>query len=147
MEDVENEKDYVVVVQCEQATHHVCAGFQCEWAFSSRLDAFARYPADRKVRYLPISCGGCPGRAVTRKLMNLKTGLKKREQRGMESVAVHLSSCITRASHHGPKCPHEDAIKIQVERAGLSWIEDSRISQLAEKRRAEGMYRDDEPGC
>ena len=143
MDGLENEKDYVVVVQCDQAMNQVCAGFQCEWAFSARLDAFARYPADKPIRYLSMSCGGCPGRAVTRKLINLKKGLKKREQRDIESVAVHLSTCITRSSHHGPKCPHIDAIKHQVELAGFSWVEDSRISKLTEKRRAEGMYADE----
>ncbi len=140
-------KDYVVVIQCDRAVNQVCSGFHCEWAFSSRRDAFARYPADaaeKKIRFLPISCGGCPGRAVTRKLVNVKKNLKRREQRGAETVAVHLSTCITRSSHHGPRCPHADAIKRQIELAGFpaaDIVEDSRISPKAEQRRAEGMYR------
>lgn len=140
-------KDYVVVVQCDRTVNQTCSGFQCEWAFSTRRDAFARYPADtaeKPIRYLPISCGGCPGRAVTRKLINIKKGLKKREQRGAETLAVHLSTCITRSSCHGPRCPHIDAIKQQITLAGFpasEIIEDSRISPIAEKRRAEGMYR------
>jgi predicted metal-binding protein len=136
-----NETSYVVVIQCDRAMNQTCAGYQCEWAFSTRKDAFARYPAGEGIRYLSMSCGGCPGRAVTRKLTNVKKGLKKREQRGIDSVAVHLASCITRSSHHGPRCPHIDAIKQQVELAGFSWIEDSRISPTAEKRRAEGLYK------
>lgn len=137
-------KNYVVVVQCDQVVNQVCAGFQCEFAFSSRLSGFERYPADRVMRFLPMSCGGCPGRSVVRKLINLKKGLKKRENLGIDGVMVHLSSCITRSNHHGPRCPHIDYIKGQIQRAGFDWVEDSRNSPLAEKRRAEGMYRDDE---
>ncbi len=142
--ETENEKDYVVVIQCDRAMNQVCAGFQCEWAFSARRDAFARYPAntpEKSVRYLSMSCGGCPGRAVTRKLVNVAKGLKKREGRGSESVAVHLASCVTRSNHHGPRCPHIDAIKRQAALAGFpDVIEDSRISPMAEQRRAEGAY-------
>ncbi len=131
--------DYIVVVQCDARVREVCAGFQCEWAFATRRDAFAGLPAEG-VRYLPMSCGGGPGRALTRKLVNLRKGLKKRENREGEDVRVHLATCITRSSHHGPKCPHIDALKRQIELAGFPWIEDSRISPLAEKRRAEGLY-------
>lgn len=137
------EISYVVVIQCDQAVHAVCPGFMCEHAFNARKDGFADYPADARIRYLPMSCGGCPGRATLRKLMNLKKNLKKRE--GLESgvAVVHLSTCITRSSHHGPRCPHIDYIKAEVARAGFPCREDSRISLLAEKRRSEqGMYCD-----
>lgn len=133
---------YIVTVQCDRRTNQVCAGYQCEWAFTTRRDAFAGYPAGENVRYLPMSCGGCPGRSLERKLMNLKKGLKKRENRGLEGVRVHLATCITRNSRHGAKCPHLAALKQQIEIAGLPWVEDSRISPLAEKRRAEGLYQD-----
>lgn len=134
------EKERVIVIQCDQVVHEVCAGFLCEMAFSSRKDAFARYPADRSMRYVSMSCGGCPGRATLRKLINFKNNLKKREQKTPESVVVHLSSCITRTNHHGPRCPHIDYIKKQIEEAGFEWVEDTRLSPTAEKRRAEGIY-------
>jgi predicted metal-binding protein len=133
------ETTYLVVVQCERRVNTVCAGYQCEWAFWARRDAFAEYPPEG-VRYLSMSCGGCPGRALTRKLVNLKSGLKKRENRGTEGVRVHLSTCITRSSHHGPACPHLALLKQQIDLAGLPWVEDSRISPTAERRRAEGLY-------
>lgn len=136
----DSEKTYVVVVQCDQVVHEVCPGFLCEHAFSARADAFSVYPADRNIRYMSISCGGCPGRGVLRKLVNLKKNLKKRESLDGGIVAVHLSSCITRSNHHGPRCPHIDYIKEQIDRVGLDWVEDSRISPTAEKRRGQGMY-------
>ncbi len=139
---MELEKTYVAVVQCDQAVNEVCSGFQCEWAFSERLDAFSRYPRDREMRYLSMSCGGCPGRATVRKLMNVKKCLKKREGRDNAHVVVHLSSCITRSSHHGPRCPHIDYIKAQVKRAGFDCVEDSRLSPKATQRRSEGLYAD-----
>lgn len=134
------EKGYVVVVQCDQVVHQVCPGFLCEHAFNARKDGFARYPAEQKLRYAAISCGGCTGRAVLRKLMNLKNNLKKREQIDPSTIIVHLSTCITRASHHGPRCPHIDYIKGQVARAGLDCLEDTRISPNSEKARQAGRY-------
>ncbi len=137
----EDGKNYVVVVQCDQVVHEVCPGFLCEHAFSSRLDAFSRYPGDRAMRYAAFSCGGCPGRAVLRKLMNLKRNLMKREKTSSDAVVVHLSSCITRTNHHGPRCPHIDYIKTQIGEAGFEWVEDSKLSATAEQRRQEGLYR------
>lgn len=133
-------KKYVITVQCDQATHQVCPGMLCEHAFTARTGGFAGYPLEQPLRYNAMSCGGCTGRAVLRKLQNLKNNLKKREQIEPEAIVVHLSTCITRASHHGPRCPHIDYIKGQAARAGLDCVEDSRISDAAEKRRAEGWY-------
>ncbi|MDR1612238.1 MAG: CGGC domain-containing protein, partial [Planctomycetota bacterium] len=99
-------------------------------------------PATGNIRYLSMSCGGCPGRATLRKLINLKKGLKKREQTYSGMVRVHLSTCITHSNHHGPRCPHVDYIKGQIERAGLDCVEGSRISPAAEKRRSEGRYQE-----
>lgn len=132
----------MVVIQCDQSVHQVCPGFLCEHAFNARTGGFARYPVDQDMRYISISCGGCPGTTVLRKLTNLIRNLKKREQTDTDAVVVHLASCISRSNHHGPRCPHIDYIKGQVARARLDCVEDSRISQLAEKRREQGMYRD-----
>ena len=134
-------KEFVVVVQCDQTVHDVCAGAYCEHAFTARKDGFARYSKNQPLRYISISCGGCTGRAVLRKLMSLRKILKKSEQFDDASkIIVHLSSCITRASHHGPRCPHIDTIKGQIERAGLDHVEDTRISPRAEQERQAGRY-------
>lgn len=139
----EAEKSYVVVIQCDQVVNQVCSGFQCESAFNSRQGGFAHYPAERKMRYISMSCGGCPGRATLRKLVNLKKCLKKRDNLDKDIVAVHLSSCIARSNHHGPRCPHADYIREQVKRGGFDClVEDSRISPTAEKRRQTGCYKD-----
>ena len=136
-----SEKGYVVVVQCDQVVQKTCAGAFCEHAFTEREGGFARYPGEQALRYIAVSCGGCTGRAVLRKLMNVKKVLTKYEKRDPAStVIVHLSTCITRSSHHGPRCPHIDAIKGQIARAGLDCVEDTRISAKAEKRRQEGWY-------
>ncbi len=135
------ETDFVVAVQCRQVVGDTCAGFLCEHAFNARKDGFAAYPPDRKIRFLSIDCGGCPGRSTLRKLVNLKHNLKKRESVLPDRVVVHLSSCITRTNHHGPRCPHIDYIKNQVREAGFGeCVEDTRISATAEKRRAQGQY-------
>ncbi len=131
--------DYIVVVQCDQVVHEVCPGFLCEHAFNARKDAFAPY-ADRPMRYLSISCGGCPGRATERKLVNLARNLKKRESLSSDCVVVHLSTCITKSNHHGPRCPHIDYIKGQIRLAGFECVEGSRYSPIADERRAAGLY-------
>ncbi len=132
-------KKMVVVIQCDQAVRENCPGYLCSWAFDTRIDAFKDYPKEG-VRYMATTCGGCTGRAVWRKLVNVRNNLKKRDQLTPDAVMVHLSTCITRSSVHGPRCPHIDYIKGQIERAGFDYVEDSRISQLAEKHRAEGRY-------
>ncbi|MDR1612468.1 MAG: CGGC domain-containing protein [Planctomycetota bacterium] len=142
MDSGDSEKSYIVVVQCDHAISQVCSGFQCEHAFTARTGGFAGYPATGNIRYLSMSCGGCPGRATLRKLINLKKGLKKREQTDSGMVRVHLSTCITHSNHHGPRCPHVDYIKGQIERAGLDCVEGSRIAPAAEKRRSEGQYQE-----
>ena len=133
-------KSLVVVIQCDQVTREVCSGFLCERAFRARTGGFAGYPAKPDIRYLSLSCGGCPGRAVARKLANLRRNLKKHENLDADCVAVHLSSCISRSNRHGPRCPHVGYLKGQAKRSGFACFEDSHISKLAERRRREGSY-------
>lgn len=140
MEKDLSKKEYLIVVQCEQTVGQVCPGFICEHNFTIRGGGFSRYPADQKLRYNSISCGGCPGRPVMRKLQSFKTKFKAKEQGTPDKVIVHLASCITRNNHHGPECPHKDYIKSQILRAGFEYVEDSYVSKLAQQRRDEGVY-------
>lgn len=133
-------KKYVVALQCDQAVHQNCAGALCERAFHNREDGFSIYPKEQILRYNAISCGGCPGRTTLRKLMNLKKNLLKRDGIQPEEIVVHISTCACLNSHHGPKCPHLDYLKTQVAGAGLDCREITRISQMASRRRAEGIY-------
>jgi len=133
------EKDYVVIVQCHIVKER-CSGYLCERAFHERTGGFADYPADRAYRHINLTCGGCCGRALQRKLVNLKNQLRKREGIEKDRIVVQLSSCITKDSFHGPRCPHLDYLKTLVERLGIDIREDTRISPKSEQRRADGMY-------
>ncbi len=136
-----SQKKLIMVVQCDETVRKVCPGFICENAFQQRQGGFARYPADIHYRYLSMSCGGCPGRASLRKLMYLKKRLAKKADLVPENVVVHLSSCITRENHHGPRCPHINYIKTQIATAGFDCVEDSYISANAEKKRDANIYK------
>ena len=61
------EKEYLVIVQCHLVMQR-CSGYFCEKAFSERLGGFADYPSDKRYRTLYMTCGGCCGRALHRKL-------------------------------------------------------------------------------
>ena len=133
------EKDYVVVVQCHIVKER-CPGYFCEKAFHERTGGFADYPRDRAYRTLSMTCGGCCGLAVQRKLTSLARQLNKRESIEKDRIVVQLSSCMTKDNFHGPPCPHLGYIKTLIARAGLDVREDTQISELSEKRRREGIY-------
>ncbi len=134
------QKDYVVVVQCEIVKQR-CSGYHCERAFHQRAGGFADYPSERAYRTLTLTCGGCCGRALHRKLMHLVGKIAKAESIARDRIVVQLSSCITTDNHHGPPCPHLDYLKALIARAGLDCREHTVLSATAERRRAEGLYR------
>jgi predicted metal-binding protein len=134
-----SQKDYVVVVQCHLVKQR-CSGYACEKAFHLRTGGFADYPKDKAIRTLTLDCGGCCGRALHRKLMNLVTKIKKAEAVERDRIVVQLSSCITKDNYHGPPCPHLDYLKTLIQRAGLDWRADTAISAKSERRRQEGLY-------
>jgi len=134
------EKDYVVIVQCHIVKER-CSGYNCERAFHERTGGFAAYPKDKTYRMLNMTCGGCCGRAVQRKLGNLIRRIKKEEDIGKERIIVQLSSCITKDNFHAPPCPHLDYLKSLIARLGLDVCEDTIIYEKSEKRRNEGLYR------
>ena len=134
------EKEYIVVVQCHIVKER-CSGYYCEHAFFERIDLFSEYPKDRTIRYLPLTCGGCCGRAVHRKLSDLIRQVKKKEGMSKEKIRVHLSSCISFDSYHSPPCPHKDYLRTLISnKLGLDLVEGSKISELAEKRRSDGTW-------
>jgi predicted metal-binding protein len=134
------DKDYIAIVQCHLVKQR-CSGYMCERAFHERTGGFARYPADRAYRTLYLSCGGCCGRALHRKLGNLIRKIKAKEGIEKDKIIVQLSSCITRDNHHGPSCPHLDYLKELIGKLGLDVCEDTSISQKADKRRQAGIYK------
>ena len=134
-----SQKDYIVIVQCHLVMQR-CSGVMCEQALNERSGGFADYPSDRKYRTLYMTCGGCCGLAVQRKLTHLARKLKSSEGMGKDRVVVQLASCMTKDNFHGPPCPHLDLIKTLIERAGLEYRCDTKIDETSEKRRQEGMY-------
>jgi predicted metal-binding protein len=134
------EKDYVVIVQCHIVKER-CSGYNCERAFHERTGGFAAYPKDKTYRMLNMTCGGCCGRAVQRKLSNLTRRIKKEEDIGKDRIVVQLSSCITKDNFHAPPCPHLDYLKSLIAKLGLDIREDTIIYEKSEKRRKEGQYR------
>ena len=133
-------KTYIVVVQCHIVMER-CSGYFCEQAYTERTGLFSSYPAERDYRTLYITCGGCCGRGVFRKLGDLTRTIKKREAVEKDQIVVHLASCITHDNFHGPRCPHLDYLKTMIaDNAGLDLLEGTHISKLAEGRRAKGIY-------
>ena len=133
------EKDYIAVVQCHLVKQR-CSGYFCEKAFHERTGGFAGYAYDRPYRTLHLTCGGCCGRPLHRKLSNLMHKIKEKEGIEKDRIAVHLSSCITKNNYHGPPCPHLDYLKELIARLGLDVTENTSISELAEERRKSGVY-------
>ena len=134
------DKDYIVIVQCHIVKER-CSGYMCERAFHERTGGFANYPADKAYRTLYLTCGGCCGRALHRKLNNLIHKSKSKEGIEKDTIVVKLSSCITRDSFHGPACPHLDYLKELIGKLKLDVCEHTSISQKAEKRREQGIYK------
>lgn len=133
------QKDFVVIVQCHIVKER-CPGYLCEKAFTERSGAFANYPKDRAYRTLTLTCGGCCGRALHRKLSLFLRTLKKKEGIERDRVIVQLSSCITKENFHAPPCPHLDYLKALIKRLDLDLAVDTVISQTSEKRRQAGAY-------
>ena len=133
------DKTYVVIVQCHLVMQR-CSGFFCEKAFHERIGGFAGYAKDQPLRAVYMTCGGCCGRALHRKLSNLVRKSEAKDGVGKEQIVVHLSSCITKDNYHGPPCPHLGYLKALIAKLGLDVCEDTWISKRAEQRRADGVY-------
>ncbi len=133
-----NEKDFVIIVQCDIVMQR-CSGLGCEQAFTGRKGGFADYPADKQYRTIYFTCGGCCGRAINRKLTNAMRRLR-RSDIPADRIVVQLSTCMTKSSHHGPKCPHLDYIIKHIETLGLDYRMDTVISKKSQALREKGVY-------
>jgi len=132
-------KNYLVAVQCHIVKER-CSGYMCERAFHERTGGFKSFKKEEPYRFLNMTCGGCCGRALHRKLGNLVRMSQKKEGIAKERILVVFSSCITRDNYHGPPCPHLDYLKVLVGKLGLDYTEDTVISQTSEKLRQSGHY-------
>jgi len=133
------DKDYVVIVQCHIVKER-CSGYNCELAFNERTGGFSAYPKDKAYRKLNLTCGGCCGRAVQRKLSNLTRRIKKKEGIAKDRIVVQLASCLTKDNFHSSPCPHLDYIKSLIVKLGLDMCDDTYIDEKSEKRREAGVY-------
>ncbi len=137
------EKDYLIIVQCHIVQER-CSGFHCEKAFHDRSGGFAGYPEDKNYRILSLTCGGCCGRALHRKLAHLIRQAKKRDAIDKSRMLVHFSSCISRDNHHAPPCPHLNYLTTLVSKLGLDFVKDTWISKTAAQRRDQAIYQQGE---
>jgi len=133
------DKDYIVIVQCHIVKER-CSGYNCEKAFNERTGGFAAYPNKKVYRMLNMTCGGCCGQAVHRKLSNLIRRINKAEGITKDRIVVQLSSCITKDNFHSTPCPHLDYLKSLIAKLGLDVRYDTYIDEKSEKRRREGLY-------
>jgi predicted metal-binding protein len=128
----------IVIVQCDIVLQR-CPGYFCDKVFTNRSDAFKGLPLDENTRKISLSCGGCCGRAIHRKLTLLaqkagKDGIRK------EDILVKISSCISKDNYHGPQCPHLDYIKKIIDKTGIPYSLDTTLSAKAEAKREAGIY-------
>src|SRR4030042_448977 len=98
-------KDYIAIVQCHLVVQR-CSGYFCEKSFHERTGGVSKKSRDKDYRTLYLTCGGCCGRPLHRKLSHLLQKIKKKEGVGKDRIVVQFSSCITRDNYHGPPCPH-----------------------------------------
>jgi predicted metal-binding protein len=95
---------------------------------------------EKDVRKISFTCGGCCGRAVHRKFVNLKNKAQKCDGIEPSEILVKLASCITQDNYHGPPCPHLEYLKAIIAKTGLAVSLDTALSKKAQERRASGVY-------
>lgn len=134
------QKDYIAIVQCD-IVKEKCSGFLCEKAFHERIGGFSEYAKNEAYRTIYMTCGGCCGRALHRKLSHLARLLKKRDGVEKDRIVVQLSTCITQDNYHGPPCPHLDYLKTLISRLGLDVRQDTFINKKSEELRGTGVYQ------
>lgn len=133
-------KDYIAIVQCHIVKER-CSGYLCEQSFNERKGAFSDYAKDKNYRTLYLTCGGCCGRAIHRKLKHLVSTIGKKEGMEKAKIVVQFSSCITKDNYHGPPCPHLDYLRIMVkDKLGLDLREGTVVVKTSQERRAKGLY-------
>jgi len=135
-----SQKEYLVVVQCHIVKER-CPGYLCEKAFNERTGGFADYPADKHYRVINLTCGGCCGRALHRKLTLLKRSLKKHEGVDKDKIVVQLSSCITRDNYHATPCPHKNYLTALIGKIGIDCALNTVINENTETRKKQGIYK------
>jgi predicted metal-binding protein len=107
----DKKKTRIAIVRCETVSE-VCPGVACFKAFNARHAHFANYGDDVEIIGF-FTCGGCPGRRVSR----LVEALLK-----YDLDIVHLSSCMLLSGSY-PRCPFVKQIKRSIEEKGITVVE------------------------
>ncbi len=100
----------IAIVRCETVSE-VCPGIACFKALQQRRAYFEDYGPDTEIIGF-FTCGGCPGRRVSRLVEKLKP---------YKLDVLHLSSCMMLENTY-PACPHKDEIKKIVEAMGIKVV-------------------------
>ncbi|MFC2149470.1 CGGC domain-containing protein [Candidatus Auribacterota bacterium] len=133
------DKSYIIVLQCNIVMER-CSGYLCEKSLNERTGGFSKYPKDKQIRTIYMTCGGCCGRATHRKASHLIKQIRAQEKISKDKIIIQLASCITEDNYHGPKCPHLGYIKELLKKLDIDYMEDTYISKLSEKKRQAGKY-------
>ncbi len=128
----------VAVVQCAVALER-CSGFSCARAFHNRTHGFQGYP--ESVMFVPFSCGGCPGRRVSRLVEHLARMAGKKDNIKKKDIRVHFTGCVANDNGHYPRCPFNNYMKAFLKQKGCCVINKGYWSEGSEKRRQSGHYR------
>ncbi len=104
----------IAIVRCERISE-ACPGTACLLSWQARKVRFKEYGKEAKLIGF-FTCGGCPGRRISRLLDSLmKSG---------KVDVVHLSSCVVSAAYAGGLvCPHRKAIAEMIKRKGIEVVE------------------------
>lgn len=110
--DPQDSKTNIALVRCDRISE-ACPGSACLLSLQARKVHFKAY-GDNAQLVAMFTCGGCPGRRISRLLNNL-----------MKTVTVdvvHLSSCMVKDAYQ-PPCPHREAIVTMIQKKGLTVLE------------------------
>lgn len=110
--DAKKRSTNIAIIRCERISE-ACPGTACLLALQGRKVRFKGYDDEARLVAM-ITCGGCPGRRISR-LLNTLTKTVKLD-------AVHLSSCMVKEEYQ-PLCPHREEIISMIRKKGLTVVE------------------------
>jgi predicted metal-binding protein len=110
--DTKQSSTNIAIIRCERISE-TCPGTACLLALQRRRVRFKGYGDDAQLVAM-ITCGGCPGRRISRLLNTLAKTVKV--------DAVHLSSCMVKEEYQ-PPCPHREAILALIKKKGITVVE------------------------
>jgi predicted metal-binding protein len=105
---------HIALIRCDRISE-VCPATACLLALHEKKVHFKEYGDDTKLVAF-FTCGGCPGRRISRLLNTLVKTIKV--------DVVHLSSCMVKDDYQ-PPCPHRVSIIAMIQKKGIKVVEGS----------------------